>query len=98
MLALIAKNCPALEELDATEINARPSAFRELTVRVSSLRSISIGRCANNSDLEIGKVFKANKSLTIFNAKSADFPGRSLLKLARDLVRLNLRYTTARGE
>ncbi|XP_076670239.1 uncharacterized protein LOC143369767 [Andrena cerasifolii] len=85
LLALIAKNCPALEKLDITAVNARPSAFRELAAQVGSLRKLSIGRCTNCADFELGRVLEANKALQSFSAKGTDFSGRSLLRIARDL-------------
>ena len=98
LLALVTKSCPALERLDVTAVEARPSAFRELAASVSSLSDLAIGRCTNCSDIELGKVLEVNKTLQEFSAKGTDFSGKSLLQLSRDLVKLNLRDCTARGE
>ena len=98
LLALISKNCPALEELDVTAVNARPSAFRELAANVTSLKNLSIGSCTNCGDIELGKVLEANKALQSFSARGTDFSVRFLLQITRDLVRLDLKDCTARSE
>lgn len=88
VLNLIAKSCPNIQIIDASELEVSPSCIRALAYNCNKITSFSIGDCTDDCDVELSLLFEKNRKLSsLFVNCNFEVTGECLSKLNTESIK-----------